>query len=361
MARTTRADPDRLLVRGGWKHYRRTYSLSEVRWGFATFVVIGAIVAWVVWRGQHPDPSLYSATPIAEAGAASIEPSTERGPVPAGLAAKDWTEGPITRFSAQNLYVKINGRADFFLSKGFEQLYFVSLASGEHTVDIELYDMAEPANAVGALSAERRAGTDVDTDSGMMSYASRNALFVARGPYYVRAIGSSESDAVSAQLDHLRSALASGLAGADRPWAYDLFVDAVGLDAANVSYKTQTAFSFEFGRDVYIGDLGGDTVGFVVAKESAEEAAESAAEYVEGFASIGERDGDYVKDSFIDTYSIVVAQDRFVVGIKGAPDKDAAAAALARMRDGLDKLSPQTLERAQPAAAPDTEPGATDE
>ena len=85
-----------------------------------------------------------------------------------------------------------------------------------------------------------------------------------------------------------------------------------------------------------------------MAKESVEAATESATEYVEGFASIGEKDGEFVKNDFIDTYSIVVAQDRFVLGVKGAPDKEAASAALARMRDGLSKLSRETLERAQP-------------
>ena len=39
-------------------------------------------------------------------------------------------------------------------------------------------------------------------------------------------------------------------------------------------------------------------------------------------------------------------QDRFVVGVNGAPSKEAAAAALARMKEGLDKLSPATLDRA---------------
>ena len=69
-----------------------------------------------------------------------------------------WSEGAVTAFDKDNLYVKINGRADFFLSKGFSQLFFVSLSKSDETVDIEMYDMGSPTSAVDAFSAERREG-----------------------------------------------------------------------------------------------------------------------------------------------------------------------------------------------------------
>ena len=78
-------DEDRLFVRDGWRHYRRTYSLAEVRWGL---VVLGALIlvgGWVFWKGRHPDPTLFSD------GAALLKsaapPPADRDPLPQNLAA----------------------------------------------------------------------------------------------------------------------------------------------------------------------------------------------------------------------------------------------------------------------------------
>ena len=67
------------------------------------------------------------------------------------LAAEGWKEGGISHFDAQNLYVKIDGRADFFLSRGFNQLSFVSLTNDARpgtAVDVEFYDMVLPGEQV---------------------------------------------------------------------------------------------------------------------------------------------------------------------------------------------------------------------
>ena len=49
---TPRSD-DRLFARDGFKHFRRTYSLAEVRWGLGVGVVLLVITGWVWWKGKH--------------------------------------------------------------------------------------------------------------------------------------------------------------------------------------------------------------------------------------------------------------------------------------------------------------------
>ena len=93
-------DEDRLFVRDGWRHYRRTYSRTEVRWGLAILACLGAIAAWVAWKGRHPDPALFAdGTALLKAAAppAAQAPAAEgdRGPLPRELAALNKPEPDV--------------------------------------------------------------------------------------------------------------------------------------------------------------------------------------------------------------------------------------------------------------------------
>src|SRR5262245_59444734 len=140
-------DDDRLFVRDGWRHYRRRYSMAEVRWGLATFGVLALVAGWVAWKGAHQDPTLFTdatslmkpatgtggvAVPIAVAAGAAAAPTpapapADRGPLPRSLAGAGWREDKIAQFDPENLYVKIDGRADYFRAFGFRRLTSVLL------------------------------------------------------------------------------------------------------------------------------------------------------------------------------------------------------------------------------------------
>ena len=355
-----RHDPERLFVKDGFKHYRRTYSLTEVRWGFAVLTILVAVASYIWWRGQNPDPELLGGGSLTGSGDLPGAAAT-RGPVPDGLAAEGWSEGGISQFTAENLYVKINGRADYFLSFGFERLHFVPLRAGSDdeapTVDIEMYDLATPANALGAFSGEAKEGEPESTAAGMKVY-SRNALFLTHGPYYVRAIGSEESAAVTAQLTRIDEAFAAsaGDVATEKPWANELFEGQLGIPPGAVSYARENAFSLEFARDVYSARLDDDTELFVTAAGSADAATALTAKFIEGFASYGEElDGGWVEDKYIQTVATAVAVDKWVLGIRSAPNVERGTELLTSLRAGFDKLPDDVKARAVPAAAPDTE------
>src|SRR5690606_41241682 len=102
-----------------------------------------------------------------------------------------------------------------------------------------------------------------------MAFTSRNALFLTRGKYYVRAIGSDDSAVVKQQLAHLERALVDGMNGESQlPWAYELFVKKLEYVPAKVMYMPANALSFEFGRDVYTARGDGDLLLFAVVEES---------------------------------------------------------------------------------------------
>lgn len=343
----------RVLNPRPFRHYRKTYSLTEVRLGLAIVVVLAAIAAWIAWRGRHPDPKLYG-DPAAVAGAAKTgaaaagaATSGDRGALPAAMAPAGWAEGAISRFDASNLYVKIDGRADFFLSRGFVSLTFVSVSDPKAPgtlVDVELYDMASPENARSAYTGEKPpdvASTDAD---GSSWYLARNALFLARGKHFARLIGSDETPPVKAALEHVRDVLMKGLAAGERPWTHALFGDALGIPPDRISFAEENAFSFGFAKGVHSGTLADDTELFVMPAADASAAKGLAAQFEKGFLGYGEAvkrgDATWVKDRYLGSFSRTTVVKSFVVGVRGAPKVEEAEKALEKLTAAVAALPP---------------------
>ncbi|MDH3216125.1 MAG: hypothetical protein OEN01_07530 [Candidatus Krumholzibacteria bacterium] len=332
MTSSASKNADRIFVRDGRRLYRRKFSVTENRLGILILFVLASILLWVAWKGANPDPTLFMLeTDLAQPGVAK---AVDRGPVPTRLAGAGWSEGAISQFDQDNLYVKINGREGYYKSFGFERLYFLSILSIEDeqtAVDIELYDLGNAANAVGAYSGERSPEvTPVADDSGMM-HMDRNALFLIRGRFYLRAIGSGESPEVRSQLEHLRSRFQSELPGEPLPWGYALFVGRMGMDPGALSYALENAFSFGFARNVYSAALQDDAELFVTPAGSKDDAEALARRFLDGFRQYGTDEGDFVKDRYLGTYATAAVAGGWVVGIRGATDTGKAREAVTEL------------------------------
>jgi hypothetical protein len=280
--------------------------------------------------------------------------TADRGPVPAGLALAGWSESDVSRFDYDNLYVKIDGREGYYKSFGFEMLYFMSIVSDEdaqRAVDIELYDLGTAANAVGAYSGERSPGVSSEAGEFGLGHIDRNALYLTRGRYYLRAIGSEESPEVTAQLEALRGGFEDALPGEPLPWGITLFVAGMGMDPGAVAYAPENAFSFGFAREVYSAALPDEADVFVT--PARDESADALAErYREGFRQYGEDDGDLIRDRYQSTFATAVAAGPWVVGFRGATDAEAATEAMNALAA---KIRDRPLPDAPPTAAPEPE------
>jgi len=353
----------RILNPRPFRHYRKTYSLTEVRLGIAIVVGLAAVASWVAWRGSHPDPRLYG-DPAAVAGAAKAgaaaagaASSADRGALPPAMAPAGWTEGAVSRFDASNLYVKIDGRADFFLSRGFVSLTFVSVSDPKAPgtlVDVELYDMGSPENARSAYTGEKPPDvTSTDAD-GSSWYLARNALFLARGKHFVRLIGSDETPPVKAALEHVRDVLMKGLAAGERPWSQALFGDALAIPPDRITFAEENAFSFGFARGVHSGTLADDTELFVMPAADAAAAKGLAGQFEKGFLGYGEavkRGPDtWVRDRYLSTFSRTTTAGSFVVGVRGAPKVEEAEKALEKLTSAVAALPPGAGRAAPPGA-----------
>jgi hypothetical protein len=372
-------DEDRLFVRDGWRHYRRRYSIVEARWSLVTVAALALAGVWVAWRGAHPDPSLFSdgaallAAPAKAAAPtlASPEPApaavtpaaaADRGPLPRELGGAGWREGAVAEFDADNLYVKINGRAEYFRAFGFRRLHSILLTSEKDpavTVDVEMYDLGLAANALGAYGGERPPGAKVEVGEAGLHHIDRNAAFLARGRYYVRVIGADESAAVAQKLRAVVDAVLAGVAGEPLPWAYGLLVGGLGIAADKITYFRENAFSLGFARDVWSARPAGkqsDLELFVVALPDAAAAAALAAKLRGAFLELGEAAGKaegvaLVKDRFLGLFSGAGAIERWVYGVRGADGKEGAGKELARLRLAFAEAPAALRERARPAPA----------
>jgi hypothetical protein len=405
-----KGEEERIFVKDGLRSFRKTFRVGEVYWGAGTGVVLLGIVGWVTWKGAHPDPSLFDMTaaleggdvspavsaqeadsneagarraaprlgaPRAEPGVApaggAVAGAAVRGPLPASLGQGGYREGKVGAFSSDDMYVKINGRAGYFQAFGARSLHTVTLdgpsEAAPTSVDIEVYDLGESRNAIGAYNGERPPEIESTQADGSTFHFDRNAAFLARGPYYVRFIGSDESVPVVAEVRRLLEVFRREIAGEALPWGFALFVDQLKLGSSAVTYVKSNAFSFGFARDVFKASLSAadskdDMEAFVVALADPAAAKAMATQYTEGFASLGKPGGQlptsggpkgvrWIEDEFLGTFSGVTAVERWVIGVRGAPSAARAGVELERLRQGLAALPEEVRARAVPS--PDTD------
>lgn len=399
------ASEERVFVRDGLRSYRRTYRLQEVYWGAAIAAGLLGVFLWVRHKGEHPDPSLYdmsaalaagnAAPPAARAvgaerapladrgpGAAVQEPSranpapapaseatsgaAERGPLPPDLAAGAFHEGKIGAYTPENLYVKIDGRAEYYLGFGLKGMHSVTLEAGSGSgasVEIELYDLGAARNALGCYNGERAPGAESTVESGSTFRFDRNAAFLTRGPYYARFVGSDETPEVVGEVKRLVELLRQKLPSEELPWAFDLFVDQLKLPASQVSYARENAFSFGFAHDVYkvslsAADSQENMEAFVAVKADPAAASAMAKQFQDGFRSLGAAAGQtpagvpLFKDEFLGSFSGATASDRWVFGVNSAPSAERAHQVLQQLEQGLHALPEAVRAKAQPAPEP---------
>ena len=337
---------ERVFVRSR-KIFRRTFSRREVAIGAALTGGLVLVAAWVVWKGAHPDPELSRSVPLERRGSA-VE--VDRGPLPAALAPAGWQEQHLAVFDPSNVYVKIDGREGYYKSFGFQKLTSASLVApgGDPVVDLELYDLGQPVNALGAAAGELPPASAAELSGGTLSLVDRNTLYLARGRFYLRAIGSTESPAVREVLGQLRKRFAAELPGGTLPGSYALFVP-LGVSPGKVSYQAENAFSFSFAQGVHVGTLpDGDTELFAVAALDAAAARALAGRFGRGFTEYGKPVGTragvtWIQDRYLSRVSGVTSAGPLVLGVRGAADVDSGQSLLNRLVAAARTVPPASL------------------
>ena len=340
------------------KVYRPFYSLREFQIGLGCVAVLGGVLAWVIWRGLNPDPTLFTANdqlltkkevsiykrPLelwGESGSAP-KPAPSLAPFPAEIVGDGWTaSAPVSEFDESNVYVKIDGREGFYKSFGFKRLHFLALTAGNLSLDIELFDLGTIGNALGAMAAEV---TKPDAVFDGFFYASANAGFLVQGRYYARLIGSDDNEAIRKKIEAAKTMLLAKLPAETVPWAYALLAAGLKISPAKVQYTPQDAFSFDFATEVYSAKVKGDTEVFVSRRANAAEATALAGKFAEAFAGFGKAlpapEAKLFSNQYINTVDGVAADGVYVIGVRLAPN---AAEALKWLNQLREVLKPATV------------------
>jgi len=123
---------------------------------------------------------------------------------PAGYTASPKAE----TFDPESLYVKIDGKADLYLESGFKQLdcrIFTHSNDSNLWMEIFVYDMGTPKNALAVFGVQKRPeGTNVSVAD--FAYKTPDAVFLAKGKYYVEITGSAVSEPLAGAMETLGTA-----------------------------------------------------------------------------------------------------------------------------------------------------------
>jgi len=266
--------------------------------------------------------------------------------LPAGFKAMSERE----IFGPDNLYVKINGKADLYLQSGFEKLLcrrFVSEDDAESWAEIYLYNMGTARNAFAVYCTQRRAEA-VKLPLTQFSYQAESSVFLAVGKYYVEII----SAARSGKLQDAVLTVAKNIAGLshppqDSPSELKLFPDK-GLIADSFKLHLTDAFGFEGLDNIFTAKykFGEATVtAFISQRQSREEANEVAGNYyqfmLDNGASVRTADNNCLEDkvlNFYDSTEIILVSGNFILGVHEAYDRLSAEKVAIMLKDKVMEL-----------------------
>jgi hypothetical protein len=129
----------------------------------------------------------------------------------AASPAEGWhIHGPVERYAAGDMYLKIDGAADTYLRFNAECLRFATYArdaASATVVEVYCYDMASAADAREAYESERPPDA-VAVSAGDTAYRTGGTVFFLRGESYVQLIPMHCDDADAPAILALARALA---------------------------------------------------------------------------------------------------------------------------------------------------------
>jgi hypothetical protein len=275
---------------------------------------------------------------------------TALGPVPQGLLPATVSGGlslktPLERYAPADLWKKINGAADLFLSYGFHELLAGSYARPEAklpAIEVSIYQMGSDLNSLGIYQAERSEDAD-RVEVGWEGYDSGDGLFFHKGPYYVKIVdlGADSHPAVRREIArHI-----DGEIRVEREAIPELEVfPREGLVPGSILYVHRDAFGHGYLQKVFQADyeIGGQTVTlFFCRPDEATSLLAKHREYAREFGTVERewRDGALrlLSARVFDNSEIVFVRGTVFGGVLGAPDEATALRLIGALLAGIDR------------------------
>jgi hypothetical protein len=121
------------------------------------------------------------------------------------------TAGDVETYNSDNLYEKIDGKADLYLNNGFISLQcrrFTKKAAKDFWAEVYLYDIVDGENAFAVYSLQKRSESQ-PLGWAQFGYWTSDSVYLAAGKYYIEILVSAENDSLLASAKNAAKQLAS--------------------------------------------------------------------------------------------------------------------------------------------------------
>lgn len=243
---------------------------------------------------------------------------------------------PSETFDSQNLSDKIDGKAELYLSAGFNRLNSQRLKGGQTDgiwFEVFVYDMGTGQNAFSVFSAQRREDAE-PLDLAKYSYKTSNAIFFTHGPYYVEIIASDASEQIMIPMKTLAENFINETRTDTITIAEEQLFPEKNKVANSTSLIASDAFGYERLNQIYTAEytLDGDKLmAYLADRGSSEEAKKLAAAYGDFLVSFGGNSIDAnlpvtgaLLVEILDTYEIIFSCGPYIAGVREAANLEEA-------------------------------------
>jgi len=264
-------------------------------------------------------------------------------PLPEGI--KPLTEAEV--FDAGNLSDKIDGKAELYLSAGFNRLVsqrFKDDGKGDMWMEAFVYDMGNSQNAFSVFSTQRREGSET-LDLAENAYRTPNAVFLTRGRYYVEIIASKVFGPGRQPAKLMAETFVKNTPSEKAALNESASFPEEGLVKNSIALIASNAFGFEGFDKIYTAQYefkDHSLMAYLSRRVSSSKAKEMAEAYAKFLLAFGgkEIEGNLdIKDArlieVLDTYEMFFWKGPYLAGVRDAATADQAKMLAKRLYDRL--------------------------
>lgn len=266
-----------------------------------------------------------------------------------GVAPEGWALAEsVLMFTADNLYERIDGRAELYHSYDVVSLTTATFdRDGDigDFIELSVYDMGNPANGFGIFSVERYPGEQA-LDLGRLSYRSDANVYVWKGRFYVVVVTSNLTEELGGLSREIARKVTSALPDSGEPvWGLSAFPEE-NLIRDSIQYYNTDALGLDFMAKTFTAKYSHGE-GEITALLSRKDSEEDAAEILKLFAGYGEKYGRGFEELAVNgtpavlcdlkgTFDLVFHKGRFVGGIISANNPGTALTFALKLAESLE-------------------------
>jgi len=323
--------------------------------GFSILLCLAGIAAGVWLKQFSFNPAVFAVATIAPAAAKTVSTpasSEASAALPPGLAALSALEN----FGPDDVYNKIDGKADLYLTAGFVHLTcqrFALTATNDIWMEWFVYDMGTLPQAFSVFSLQRRAEAQ-PWELTPFAYQTQNALYFVSGRFYVEAVTAMPLPAMMTGM----KAMAQQFVAAHPPGPAVIpelkLFPPENLATGSQGLQVADAFGFDGFTNVFTakyqlpaGTTNVEALAFLEITKTAGDAAKVRDAYRSFLLSNGGKELETTGAAalgkpinFMDGIEIIFTADNVVAGVHAAPDATSAAKVAQQLADGLPKGKP---------------------